>query len=221
METTVEARTRASLLLAAGDPANQKARARFADIYAALIRQACRGKGLQDADQEDVAQAVLCRLFETLPTFRYDPKKRFRGLLHRLIYRAIVDLYRARQRRPGDRGSGDTQVLGRLHEATAPDASAVEDLAAELTRHVAGQMEQDQRLHEACERVRGRVKPHTWQAFWLTTVEGEPVAAVAQRLGMTKDAVTVAKYRTIKMIRSAVEDAAGGDECGARPPGSP
>ena len=30
LETTIESRTRASLLLAAGDPANQKARAKFA-----------------------------------------------------------------------------------------------------------------------------------------------------------------------------------------------
>src|SRR5262245_3586229 len=209
METTLEARTRARLLLAAGDAANQNARAKFADIYAALIRQGCRGQGLQEADQDDVAQAVLCKLFEKLPSFQYDPRKRFRGLLHQLIYQAIVDLYRARQRRPGDRGSGDTRVLGRLHEATAPDAPAVEDLAQELTRQVAMQMEQDQRVHEACERVRRRVKPHTWQAFWLTTVEGEPVAAVAQRLGMTKDGVTVAKHRLIKMIRSSVDDAAG------------
>ena len=48
---------------------------------------------------------------------------------------------------------------------------------------MAGQVERDQRLHEACERVRRRVEPQTWQAFWLTTVEGEPVEAVAERLG--------------------------------------
>ena len=63
------------------------------------------------------------------------------------------------------------------------------------------------------------MKPHNWQAFWLTTVEGESVAEVAHRLGMTRDAVTVAKYRIIKMIRSLV-DAAGYDGCDARPPGS-
>jgi RNA polymerase sigma-70 factor (ECF subfamily) len=82
-------------------------------------------------------------------------------------------------------------------------------------------MEQDQKLQVVCERVRLRVKPHNWQAFWFTTVEGEPVAEVARRLGMTKEAVTVARHRVIKMIRSAVEVAAGGDECVAAPPGGP
>ena len=77
-----------------------------------------------------MAQTILCRLFEMLPTFRYDPTKRFRGMLYRVIYRAIVDLHRP-ERRPGDRGSGDTRVLGRMHEVPAPDDPALKDLAEE------------------------------------------------------------------------------------------
>jgi RNA polymerase sigma-70 factor (ECF subfamily) len=205
MSTTLDSRTRASLLLAAGDPANQEARAAFAERYAGLIRDWCRRRGLQEADQDDVAQTILCRLFEMLPTFQYDPSKRFRGLLYRAVYRAIVDLRRARQRRPGGCGSGDTGVLDQLHQVPAPDDSAVQDLAQEL----AGQVERDQRLHEPCERVRRRVKLHNWQAFWLTTVEGEPVAEAAQRLRMTQGAVLVAKHRVTKMIQAEIPSTAG------------
>jgi RNA polymerase sigma-70 factor (ECF subfamily) len=197
MATTIDSRTRASLLLAAADPANREARVAFAACYAALVRDWRRRRGLQEADQDDVAQTVLCRLLEALPTFRYDPTRRFRGLLNRAVYRAIVDLHRARRRRPGDRGSGDTRVLDRLHEVPNPDDPAVKDLAREL----AGQVERDQRIHEACEQVRRRVEPQTWQAFWLTTVEGEPVAVAARRLGMTNGAVAVAKHRVTKMLR--------------------
>jgi RNA polymerase sigma-70 factor (ECF subfamily) len=213
---TIDSRTRASLLLAAADPANHEAQAAFVTCYAGLIRDWCRRRGLQTADQDDVVQTILCRLLEALPRFRYDPARRFRGLLHRAVYHAIVDLHRARSRRPGDRGSGDPQVLGLLQAVPAPDDPAVQDLAQEL----AGQVERDQQLHEACERVRRRVEPHTWQAFWLTICEDQPVAVVAQRLGMTKGAVTVAKHRVTKMLRSGVGTTAGCGECGADHGGS-
>jgi len=202
MSTTLDSMTRASLLVGAGDPANQAAQAAFEERYGRLIRDFCCRWGLQKADQDDVAQTILFRLFKMLPTFQYDATKRFRGLVYRAVHRAIVDLHRARQGRPGGYGSGDTGVLGQLHEVPAPDDPVVEDLVQEL----GGQMERDQQLREACERVRLRVKkPHTWQAFWLTTVEGEPVAEVAQRLGMTQGAVLVAKHRVTKMIRSEVK----------------
>lgn len=213
MSTMLEPRTRASLLLAAGDPANQEAREAFAECYGRLIRDWCGRTGLQEADRGDVTQSVLARLLEMLTTFKYDPNKRFRGLVHRAVYRAVVDLHRDRQRRPAGYGSGDTGVLGQLHEVPAPDDRAVEDLTQEL----AGQVERDQRLHEACERVRRRVKPHTWQAFWLTTVEGEPLADVVQRLGMTSGAILVAKHRVTKLIQSEVGGMAGCKGRGAHP----
>jgi RNA polymerase sigma-70 factor (ECF subfamily) len=122
-----------------------------------------------------------------------------------MIHHAAVDLHRARQRRPGGCGSGDTGVLGRLHEVPAPDNATVEVLVREL----ASQMERDQRLRAACQRVRERVEPRTWQAFWLTTVEGEPAAEVARRLEIAKGAVPVYKHRVIKMIRSEIGGAAG------------
>jgi DNA-directed RNA polymerase specialized sigma24 family protein len=141
-------------LLAASDPANEKAWAAFESCYAALIRDWCRRRRLQDADQEDVVQTILCRLRKMMPTFQYDSNKRFRGLLDDMVSHAIADLHRARQRQPGICGSGDTRVVGQLHGVQLPDDSAVEELTQDLT----GQVERDQQLHEACERVRRRVK---------------------------------------------------------------
>jgi RNA polymerase sigma-70 factor (ECF subfamily) len=210
MSTTLDSRTRASLILAAADPANREARAAFVECYAGLIRDWCRRWDLQEADQANVFQAMLCRLFEMLPTFQYDRSKgQFRGLLRTMTHHAIANLHRERQRHPGICGSGDSEVLGRLHEVPTPDDPAVEDLAQKLAR----QAERHQQLHEACKRVRDRVEPHTWQAFWLTTVEGQPAVDVAQQLGMKKGAVFVYKCRVTKMIRSEIDGAAA---CGGR-----
>ena len=108
--------TRASLLMAAADPADRKAREAFAEYYGGVVRAWCRRYGLQEADADDVAQMLTPRLLNELPTFRYDPSKGYRGYVRQAVNWAIKDIHRKRQRHPGDRGSGDTGVLGQLHE---------------------------------------------------------------------------------------------------------
>jgi hypothetical protein len=80
-------------------------------------------------------------------------------------------------------------------------AVIAEDVRSELV----DQVEEAQRLHEACKRVRQRVNSHNWEVFWLTAVEDKPIAEVADRLGMTEAAVLEAKHRVRKMVRSAIE----------------
>ena len=203
--TTFEVATRSSLLIAARDRANQKAQAAVAACYEPLIRKWCRRSGLQQADQDDVTQTTLCLLYEKLPRLEYDPSKRFRGLLYTMVYHAIADLHRKWKRQPSVRGSSDTGVLEQLLEAQAPDDPTTEALVQELD----GQIERDQRLLVACERVCERVEPHIWQAFWLTTVEGRSAADVAQQLGIKKGNGPVHKYRVIKKIRSQIDGAVG------------
>jgi RNA polymerase sigma factor (sigma-70 family) len=205
MSMTNECRTRASLLLAAGNPANEKAREAFAVCYGELVRTWCRRSRLQKADEDDLVQTVVFRLLERLPSFKYDPSKRYRGYVSRAVHNAIEDIKRKRQRHPGGHGSGDTGVLGRLHEEPGQDDPAVEDLSNAL----ADQMERGQRLRDACERVRDQVKPRTWQAFELTAVNGQSAADVGQQLEMTPGAVLVARHRVTKKIRSEFEGTAG------------
>jgi RNA polymerase sigma-70 factor (ECF subfamily) len=43
--------------------------------------------------------------------------------------------------------------------------------------------------------VRGDFEPDTWAAFWRSAVDGRPAADVAAELGMTRNAVYLAKAR--------------------------
>ncbi len=205
MLTTVEVPTRPSLLDRARDPADQEAWADFVGYYEGLIRHWCRG--LQDADRDDVTQAILCRLFKTLPEFRYNPSNgRFRGWLRTISRHAIVDHVRERQRHPGGCGSGDTRVHEQLQGAPAAGDTSIEEPVGEPT----GQEERLQRaLDAARERVRQRVEPKTWLAYWLTTVEGQPTVEVAQQLGIKKGTVLVYKCRVAKMIESEGQGRSG------------
>jgi RNA polymerase sigma-70 factor (ECF subfamily) len=200
MPIDLEVPTRASLLRAAADPANRKAREAFAEYYGGVIRAWCRRNGLQETDADDVAQALVLRLLKGLPSFEYDPGKgRYRAYVRQAVDWAIKDFHRRHQRDKDfhRRHQRDPGVLGQLHEVPAPDDPAVED----LTRELSGHMERDRQVQEARDRVRQRLGEATWQAFWLTTVEDLPTDEVARRLGKKPGAVRVAKCRTLRAIR--------------------
>ena len=48
--------------------------------------------------------------------------------------------------------------------------------------------------------VRAKVKPHTWDAFWLVAVCDWSVERTAQSLGMTHIAVYAARSRVARML---------------------
>src|SRR5262249_39095587 len=146
------------------------------------------------------------RLFEKLPAFEYDPGRRFRDWLHRLVQNAVADHWRRRQRRPGDHGRGGTEVRRALESLPAPR----EDAIAEVVRELDERVDEDRRALAACERVRGRVADPTWRAFWLTTVEGLKGREVAGRLGLAITAVHMAKSRVLRMIREELGVTRGG-----------
>ncbi len=57
--------------------------------------------------------------------------------------------------------------------------------------------------------IRGEFEPRTWQAFWLTTIEGRCAKDVASDLAMTAGAVRVAKSRILQRLRDELGDFTG------------
>ena len=56
-------------------------------------------------------------------------------------------------------------------------------------------------LRAAVELIRKEFEARTWQAFWMTAVDGKLPAEVAEELGMSPGAVRVAKSRVLKRLR--------------------
>jgi RNA polymerase sigma factor (sigma-70 family) len=201
MGGSLESQTRASLLCAVRDPRDERAWAAFSRRYEGFIRACCRAQGLGSQAADELTQDVLVKLVEAMPKFVYKPAARgFRHWLSRVIANAVNDHWRRVRRRPGDRGSGSTSMREALENLPAPSGFDVGAMILTLEEH----LERDRRTQEACERVRGRVEDHTWQAFWLTTVEDLPGKDVAARLGMEVAAVHMAKSRVLKMIRREI-----------------
>lgn len=180
------------------EPTNQAAWEEFVDRYGRKIYGWCRSWRLQDADAEDVTQAVLVRLSGQMHNFAYDPSRSFRGWLRTLARHAWSDFVESRQR--GGRASGDSATAAVLHSVAARD-----DLVARLEEAFDHEL-----LEEATARVRLRVDSASWEAFRLTAVERLSGAEAARRLGKQVAAVFKAKNRVQKMLRQAIQELEGG-----------
>jgi RNA polymerase sigma-70 factor (ECF subfamily) len=152
----------------------------------------CQKWRLQEADAQDVTQNVLLKLAEKLRDFSYDPTGSFRAWLKTVAQNACRDFLHGRQK-PG-LGSGDSLVGQLLLNAKARE-DLLEHLEQEFDREI---------LEEAMRRVRLRVAPQTWQAFWLTAHEALSGAQAAARIPMQVAQVYVAKRRVQKMLQEEV-----------------
>jgi RNA polymerase sigma factor (sigma-70 family) len=174
------------------DPTDARAWGEFVDHYGVKIYGWCRKWRLQEADAQDVTQAVLLKLACKMRDFRYDPSRSFRSWLRTLTHHAWSDFLQMRSR--AGLGSGDSNVADMLHSVEARD---------DLIRDLEGQFDHEL-LEEAMARVRLRVAPQTWEAFRLTAVEGLAGAEAAQQIPMQVAQVFVAKRRVQKMLREEI-----------------
>jgi RNA polymerase sigma factor (sigma-70 family) len=173
------------------DPTDFKAWDEFVQHYRPMIQAWCRKWGLQESDADDVTQEVLLKFLAVIKQFRYDPDRSFRSWLKTVTQRALTDFARARKRITS-RERGQASLL-----AQSPDA------LAELGRNFEGAFDSEL-LGLAMHRVEKRVKPRTWQAFQLTTVEGLSGADAAERLEMPVAQLYVAKNRVQKLLQEEV-----------------
>lgn len=186
--------TRVSLLVrlrrSPGDPA---AWGEFVALYGPAVVRWCRRHGLQETDAHDVAQEVLLRFWRAAARFHYDPARRFRAYLRRMVLSAVSDW--AETRRADRLAAGDPTL-----EQVLDTAPAREDLAARIEEAFDLEL-----LSIAMAEVETRVKARTWEAFRLLAVERLSGQEVAERLGMRVDHAYVARFQVQRMIRETLE----------------
>jgi RNA polymerase sigma-70 factor (ECF subfamily) len=186
--------TRATLLTRLRhDPTDQGAWDEFVEHYGRHIYRWCRQWKLQDADAEDVTQEILLKLAQKLRHFAYDPSRSFRGWLKTVAHHAWRDFVDGRRRAQAGAGDADVQELIQTLEAR-------KDLLQKLEEAF------DHELLEAAKvQVQLRVAPHTWEAFRLVALEGQPVADVAARVHLQVAMVYVAKSKVQKMLQEEIQ----------------
>jgi RNA polymerase sigma factor (sigma-70 family) len=187
--------TRPSLLVRIRDPRDAIAWSDFVEIYAPLIHSYVRTRGLQDADAADVTQDVLHAVATNAERFDYDPARgSFRGWLFSVTLNKLRDL--VSRRKTHAVGSGDTGVHELLVNTTADDGDQ-----QTWDQHHAWRL-----FLWAAEKARVDFREKTWQAFWRTAIEQQPVEQVSIELQISAGAIHVARCRVIARVKEILQD---------------
>lgn len=185
----------------------------FVACYEPLIRYWMRCEQVAASAEDDVFQNCLLSICTSIDGFEGLPSHRFRGWLRRIVQRRAVDAVRdaVRDRRKF-RGGGLALVdglaadpsLGSLSDRLDGERSEDEaeggdaEPAMEACREVA---------LRACELVKRKVKPATWEMFWQSVVEERPTAEIARELGVGQTNVRVARMRVLSRLKElAIEE---------------
>jgi RNA polymerase sigma factor (sigma-70 family) len=190
--------TRYSLLVRLRDTADQAAWQQFAELYEPAILRLARRQGLQHADAADLAQSVMLAVARSIARWDADPAiGRFRGWLYRVARNLAIDALR---KRSATLATGDSAVTRLLNEQPVDEARAAAAFDLEYRR---------QGFLTAAEEIRGEFREASWQAFWRTAVEGEPIAEASRALRLSVGAVYAARSRILARLRETVQQHLG------------
>lgn len=174
---------------------------RLVRLYGPLVYSWCRQAGLGPEDAGDVSQEVFTTVSTKLHKFRRDrPGDSFRRWLKTVTYNRARDHQRRQKHRPQARGGTGAQLQMVAHPADddfdTPSFTESPDEQQQEANHL---------LRQATELVRADFEPNTWQAFWQTAVDGRTAADVAADLGITANAVRIAKSRVRSRLREELD----------------
>jgi RNA polymerase sigma-70 factor (ECF subfamily) len=158
---------------------------RFARLYAPLFMRWAQLQGLSATDAEDLTQTVLIKLVRLLPGYERRDGGTFRGWLFAVCRNECRD-FRTRRATSPLPGSDGLAAVAAPPPAAAPDEA------------------DDRRLlvHRALELIRGDFSPPTWAAFTRFVLDGVAAADVARGLGLTPNAVYLARNRVLTRLRA-------------------
>jgi RNA polymerase sigma-70 factor (ECF subfamily) len=163
---------------------NTTAWSRFVDLYTPILYAWARRCGETEDDAADLVQEVFVALVQFLPTFQSQPGGKFRGWLRTILLNKLRDRKRRETRR-------DRIEAQRPAEEALPD-HAEQFWEAEYQREVA---------QRALALMQTEFTASTWQACWETVVRGRSPADVACELGLTENAVYLARSRVLRRLR--------------------
>jgi len=167
----------------------QAAWSRFVDLYTPLLMLWTHRLGVASEEAADLLQEVFLVLTQKMPTFRYNPRQRFRGWLWTILVNKWRDRVRRNQAGPA---MEDVSSMAKL---AAPDN--VEAFAEEEYRNYL--------VGRALELMRGELESDQWRACWEYVVRGRPAEEVALELGLSVNQVHLAKSRILRRLRTELE----------------
>jgi RNA polymerase sigma-70 factor (ECF subfamily) len=164
---------------------------RLVDLYTPLIRVWLRRYAILDQDVEDLVQEVLAIVVRKIPEFkRKERTGAFRRWLRTITVNCLRGFWRAQRYRPKATGQeGFAHLLDQLEDT---DSALSRLWDKEHDEHVTRRL---------LELIRPRFEAKTWLAFQRVALEGMPVDETARELGISANAVFIAKSRVMHVLK--------------------
>jgi len=165
---------------------------RLVRLYTPLIRGWLRRHLPQPDDVDELTQQVFQVVVEKMPAFEHAGRAgSFRAWLRGICVNRVRMFWRER---PPECGFDPEPVLQQLEDPHS-------DLSRQWDR------EHDEHVARALlEQIEGEFNPATWRAFQLLVLEERQPAEVAAEVGISLNAVFIAKSRVLSRLR---EESAG------------
>lgn len=186
--------TRASLILRLQNPGDVAAWDEFVDVYGRVVFRVAKGRGFQAADAENLVQEVMFAVARSVAQWlERGDRGRFRAWLLRIARNEAADMITGRATRSlGQDGHAAAYALNEL--------PAQDDISSHLD------LEYERAVFQwAADKVQTTVAPHTWQAFWLTHVEGLSIEAAANQLQTRPGNIYFGRSRVMARIKELVQ----------------
>ncbi|MCR9200558.1 MAG: sigma-70 family RNA polymerase sigma factor [Planctomycetaceae bacterium] len=163
---------------------------RLVDLYTPLLRVWLQRYGLSGSDADDVVQEVLLAVSKDIGRFEHAGHPgAFRGWMKSILVNRLRNFWRARRRQPQMAGTPFEDRLLQLEDG----ATAVSRL---------WDREHDQYvLRQLLTLAEPNFESTTWQAFCRVALDGATPEEVSSELGISRNAVIVAKCRVLSRLR--------------------
>ncbi len=185
------AETSATLLERLNDRTDSVAWNRLVDLYTPLINAWLRRHGVWADEAEDLTQEVLKVVVREVARFRHNGRVgAFRTWLRTITINCLRQSLRSRRVQAQATGSSD--ITGMLDQ--------LEDPASDLSRR----WDQDHDefvLQRLLDLIEPDFRSATWRAFRRQVIDGASAETVAAELGLTINAVLIAKSRVLSHLR--------------------
>lgn len=161
-------------------------------LYRPAIYRFARVRGMQEADAQDLTQSVFAAVANKVGDWEPDAERaKFRTWLARVATNQAITMVR-RQR--ADRAKGGTSIQILLNEQERAEDTV--ELRQQYRREL---------FRLAARRVRQEFEETTWQAFWMTSVQGLPVSETAASLARSEGSIYTARSRVIRRMQEMVK----------------
>lgn len=173
-----------SLLARLRQSPEREAWERFVEMYTPLFFAWTRRLGLDDHESADLVQDLFTVLVEQMPLFNYDRQRSFRAWLKTILLN--------RWRNHARRRLAQRLVHHDLNEIAAENQALPELEEAEYRQYV---------VSRALALMQAEFQPATWKACHEFVMCGRSADDVAKELGISVNAVYLAKSRVLRRLR--------------------